>query len=106
MSNDVEISIKIIFIYFSAVTGTCGTGYYSLAKATACTPCPAGYSCATNNAAPVVCASGTFSNGLATSCTTCDTGKACPSTTSDSGKYDCPLGNYIYLDFCGVMTLR
>ncbi|CAG2223568.1 unnamed protein product [Mytilus edulis] len=79
----------------SAVTGTCTTGYYSLAKATACKPCPAGYSCATNNAAPVVCASGTYSNGLATSCTACDTGKACPSTTSDSGKYDCPLGTPI-----------
>lgn len=99
MSYEVELSNEIIFFSFSAVTGTCTTGYYSLAKATACKECPAGYFCATNNAAPVVCASGTYSNGQALSCTACDTGKACPSTTSDSGKYDCPLGKYFIFRF-------
>lgn len=70
------------FHYFSLAPVACNPGEYSLAKATACITCPAGYECPSTTASPTVCAAGSYSTGGQTSCTTCGAGQACSASGS------------------------
>lgn len=88
----------------------CSAGYYSIGgdpNDFNCIYCPAGYSCATTSAQPVLCATGKYSTGGWTSCTDCPLSKYCSLTGvlgtcgerwySPAGKsacYLCPHGSY------------
>ena len=57
----------------------------------ACISCPAGFSCATTSAAPVLCTTG-YSLGDTDSCTDCPVGKSCLNPTASP--VNCDAGYY------------
>jgi hypothetical protein len=87
----------------------CEPGSYSEFKASSCTECPAGYSCASASNPPTHCALGKYSGPGATSCTSCSTsstpgavctaagildyckaGEVCDPSSAKSGSYPTP----------------
>lgn len=67
------------FDNFSNQFQRCILGYYSEAKSSFCTTCPAGSACPnTNGTAITLCDPGTYSFGQAIECTGCPAGSMCP----------------------------
>ena len=67
---------------------------------TACTACPAGYSCSTTNAAPVPCDAGEYSTGGDTFCDPCPEGQYClnpamPPANCDDGYYSAAVSSLL-----------
>mmetsp|Transcript_6632 Transcript_6632/g.24821 ORF Transcript_6632/g.24821 Transcript_6632/m.24821 type:complete len:4721 (-) Transcript_6632:61-14223(-) len=59
---------------------------------TSCTPCPAGFSCASVTARPVPCTAGQYSLEGEDTCTDCPSGQYCP--FADQSPIDCPRGTF------------
>lgn len=82
--------IRCVFV-FSLAPVACSNNYYSLARATACSPCPTGYQCPTTSTIQA-CASGFYSDGLQTACSECAAGFYCPNTHSGADVFACDQG--------------
>ncbi|MBQ7244844.1 MAG: InlB B-repeat-containing protein [Alphaproteobacteria bacterium] len=72
-------------LYAVWITSGCPGGQYL--NNGSCISCPAGYSCAGEEAQPVMCATNTYSTGGAASCTAC-TGGLTTSSVADSRYHD------------------
>ena len=72
----------------SGACQACGTNEISGAGSSACTTCPAGYSCSQPNT-QTACTSGEYSVSGDMSCQTCPTGSICTSTSSSPQVCSC-----------------